>query len=83
MWNEFNEMTLTGDRNIGGVASSRQEIARHAYLDKVRARQDAEHEAATVGALFGLLRLIAGGTKALASTIGRGRPAVPRARVAR
>ena len=49
MWNENMVHGLHTGHGRGGVALSRHEIARQAYVDKIRARHEAEKQTATTG----------------------------------
>jgi hypothetical protein len=51
MWNESTVQAFYTDHRRGGVAPSRHEIARQAYVGKIRARHEAERRAATTGAV--------------------------------
>ena len=51
MWDEIIVQLLYTDHSTGGVAPRRHEIAERAYIDKIRARHEAEQRAATTGAV--------------------------------
>lgn len=80
MWNEINHQTLFDNRNSGGVAPARHEIARRAYIQKVWARHDAEQEAATTSKLLGLISRLAVHAKTLFAAVGQVRTVAPRTR---
>lgn len=51
MWDEITVQLLYTNHGNGGVAPRRHEIARQAYSEKVKARHEAERQAATTGAV--------------------------------
>ncbi len=51
MWDNFTLLEHYADRNRGGVAPPRHELARRLYIEKARARCETERRAATTRAL--------------------------------
>lgn len=52
MWNEINAQTVYANHGKGGVAPRRHEIVGRAYIEKIKARHEAEQRAANTGVVM-------------------------------